>query len=161
LEQAGNDTVFNPEVVLKQALESCEALAYSANVSLSQQQHAPTAGVRGNPDRLAQVFINLISNAIKYNTAVEPLVTVSSTCNEDWYEVRVVDNGRGIPEKDRERIFTKFERGSTEWHSGVGLGLAISRQIVQGLGGHLLLEPQTSIGASFVVRLPIVRGFKS
>lgn len=161
LEQAGNDTVFDPEVVLNQALESCEALAYSANVSLSQQRHAPTAEVRGNPDRLAQVFINLISNAIKYNTAAEPVVAVSSTRNQDWYEVRVVDNGRGIPEQDRERIFTKFERGSAEWHSGVGLGLAISRQIVQGLGGHLFLEPPRSTGASFVVRLPIVRALES
>ncbi|MGE0627065.1 MAG: ATP-binding protein [Hyphomicrobiaceae bacterium] len=158
LETAGNDTLLDPESALQQALESCEALAYSANVTLHQERCAAAVNVRGNSDRLAQVFINLISNAIKYNTAPDPVVTVSSYCDAHWYEVRVTDNGQGIPEGDRERIFSKFERGSAERHGGVGLGLAIARQIVQHLGGQLFLDAECSVGASFVIRLPIELG---
>ena len=155
LETAGSSTLFDPEAALLQALESCEALAYSANVTLRHEGQARAVGVRGNPDRLAQVFINLISNAIKYNTSPIPVVAVRSHCEAQWYEVRVTDNGPGIPVDDRERIFSKFERGSAERHGGVGLGLAIARQIVDRFGGQLFLDPACSTGAAFVIRLPI------
>jgi signal transduction histidine kinase len=154
LERTGNEVSFDPEDVLLRAVESCEALAHSAEVNLHLQQNGARTRVLGNPDRLAQVFINLISNAIKYNSAAAPIVTVSSAVRDGWYEVRVEDNGPGIPWEDRERIFTKFERGSTQGQGGVGLGLAIARQIIQGFKGQLSLDPRQSTGACFIARLP-------
>lgn len=157
--QDGGDTnwtleVFNPEEVLKQAAESCEALAHAARVKLTRQGRARQARIRGNADKLAQVFINLISNAIKYNTNLAPMVTLTSSFQRGWYEVRIHDNGPGIPEKDRTRIFAMFERGTSTGKAGAGLGLAISRQIVERLGGELFLDTRQSSGATFVVRLP-------
>lgn len=149
-------TAFDPEAALDQAIETCEALARVAGVVLKRNARARKAMIEGDRDKLAQVFINLISNAIKYNTSARPQVTVSSGVRKGVYEVRVSDNGPGIPEKDRERVFAKFSRGQAPAQAGVGLGLAISRHIVEQFGGRLLLGPSRQGGAEFIVRLNAV-----
>ncbi len=149
-------TSFDPETALDQAMQTCEALARVAGVMLKRNARARNAMIEGDHDKLAQVFINLISNAIKYNTSARPQVTVSSGLRKGVYEVRVSDNGPGIPEKDRERIFAKFSRGQAPAQAGVGLGLAISRHIVEQFGGRLLLGPSRQGGAEFIVRLTAV-----
>jgi signal transduction histidine kinase len=151
------ETPFDPETALDQAMESCEALARAAGVTLKRSGRARKAWVYGDRDRFAQVFINLISNAIKYNLSSVPTVTVSSTVRKDVYEARVVDNGPGIPEAERERIFVKFARGPMPRPAGAGLGLAISRQIVERFNGSLSLVPAKPHGAEFVVRLTMAR----
>lgn len=150
---AWEETTFDPEAALDQAMESCEALARSAGVTLKRSRRARKAWVYGNCDRFEQVFINLISNAIKYNTNTAPVVTVSSALRKGVYEARVADNGPGIEERERERIFVKFVRGALPRQVGAGLGLAISRQIVERFGGSLSLVAGKSGGAEFVVRL--------
>ena len=157
-EPAWEGAPFDPETALDQAMESCEALARAAGVTLKRAGRARKARVYGDRDRFAQVFINLISNAIKYNTSAAPTVTVSSTLRKNVYEARVTDNGPGIPERDRERIFVKFVRGPMPRQVGAGLGLAISRQIMERFGGSLTLAAGKSGGAEFVVRLVIVSG---
>ncbi|WP_366554866.1 sensor histidine kinase [Aquibaculum sediminis] len=145
--------LLDPEEALDQALESCEALAHSAGVCLERGMRAGNVRVLGNADKLAQVFINLISNAIKHNADPEPLVRVTSAIREGVYEVRIADNGPGIPQQERELIFIKFERGRYAGRSGAGLGLPISRQIVERFGGSLELAENCEQGAEFVVRL--------
>lgn len=152
-EPAWETECIDPEAALDHAMESCEALASRAGVVLRRTERAVHADVTGNADKLAQVFINLISNAIKYNTSPSPTVDVSSRLRNGTYEVHVADNGPGIDESERERIFAKFTRGASVRHSGTGLGLAISRQILERLGGELLLDTSRSGGAEFVVRL--------
>ncbi len=146
-------TPLDPETALDQAMESCDALARTAGVTLKRGSRARSVCICGHSDRLAQVFINLISNAIKYNTSPEPAVTVSSLLRDGLYEARVSDNGPGIPEAERERIFDKFARGRASRQSGAGLGLAISRQIVERFDGSLLLATSRFGGAEFIVRL--------
>ena len=151
---AWNAAPFDPEQAVSQAIESCEALARTAGVALKRAQRARRAMVVGDRDRLAQVFINLISNAIKYNTDPRPAVTISSSLRKGVYEMRVADNGPGIPASERERIFSKFARGPVTSQKGAGLGLAISRQIIERFEGELSLTPSSSgSGAEFVVRL--------
>ena len=114
--------------------------------------------VVANADRLSQVFINLIANAIKYNTSATPRVRVSSRVRDGSYEVLVEDNGPGIRVDERERVFSKFMRGwaHTQTHEkGAGLGLAISWEIMRRLGGSLTLEPGVAEGACFRVAIPI------
>ena len=152
-EPAWENAPFDPETAIDQALESCEALARAAGVTLKRSSRAREAWIDGDRDRFAQVFINLISNAIKYNTNARPTVSVSGTLRDSLYEARVADNGPGIPENERERIFVKFTRGPMPPQIGVGLGLAISRQIVERFGGELLLSASDAQGAEFVVRL--------
>ena len=154
-EQKWEEVVFDPDQVLDQAIESCEALAFAAGVTLKRSARARKARVRGNRDKLAQVFINLISNAIKYNTSNAPQVTVSSAVRKGFYEASVSDNGPGIPESERERIFARFARGPMPREVGSGLGLAISRQIVERLRGTLTLSASRKTGAEFVIRLEV------
>jgi Na+/proline symporter/nitrogen-specific signal transduction histidine kinase len=144
---------FDPDAAIEQAIESCEALAHAAGVKLERLGHVHNVTVRGNKEKLAQVFINLISNAIKYNTSNNPRVTVSSVFRKGVYEAHVMDNGPGIAEAERERIFLKFARGAMPRQRGAGLGLAISRQIVERLGGSLSLRQSGGSGCDFVVRL--------
>ena len=151
--QSWQPTVFDPEKAIDQAMASCEALAHRAGVSLRRGSRVRKARVTGDHDKLAQVLVNLISNAVKYNTSRNPEVVVSSRLRKGFYETSVSDNGPGVAEKDRERIFLKFARGPMPRQVGAGLGLAISRQIVERFGGSLTLADAKSGGAEFIIRL--------
>lgn len=143
---------FDPEQALDQAMDSCEALARTAGVTLKRSVTARGASVNGNPDKLAQVFINLISNAIKYNNSPGPFVVITSAVRKGVYEARIADNGPGIPQSERTHIFDRFTRGANQRQRGAGLGLAISRQFVSRFNGDLLLETSKYGGAEFIVR---------
>jgi len=108
-------------------------------------------------DRLAQVFINLISNARKYCDAAEPHLRISVVKDKHGYAVDFVDNGSGIAHENQDLIFEKFSRvadGSKA--GGAGLGLAICREIMHRLGGEVVYL-QGQDGAAFRVRLPKVK----
>lgn len=104
-------------------------------------------------DRLAQVFINLISNAAKYCAAEAPALKIAVTVKPDAVIVDFVDNGVGIDIDERDLIFEKFARVGAHTAGGAGLGLAISRQIMARLGGDITYLPGQG-GAAFRVRLP-------
>ena len=104
---------------------------------------------------MAQVFINLISNAQKYCDAAEPELRIEVTRRPETVEVAFADNGKGIPARQQSLIFEKFARLDTaKGAPGAGLGLAISREIVGRLGGSLTYQPGRG-GTRFVVRLPL------
>jgi signal transduction histidine kinase len=116
--------------------------------------HAP-APVQGAWDtsRLEQVVTNLLANAIKYG-AGHP-VTVSVEEVEGRARLTVQDWGIGIAPENLQRIWGKFERAVSERHyGGLGLGLYISRQIVEALGGTVKVESALGQGATFIVELP-------
>ncbi|HLS85988.1 MAG TPA: sensor histidine kinase [Burkholderiales bacterium] len=150
---------IDPEAALEASLRTCHGLASKSGVRLESGGRARGARVLGNVDRLSQVFINLVSNAIKYNTSPSPRVRVSSRVREGTYEVLVEDNGPGIPEGERTRIFSKFMRGWAHTQTaekGAGLGLAISWQIMRRLGGSLTLEDSAGTGACFRVAISVL-----
>jgi signal transduction histidine kinase len=111
--------------------------------------------VRGDPDRLAQVVGNLLSNAIKYSPEGG---TVELAAERQGSDVRIVvrDEGLGIPEDQQERIFTKFFRGDAgaTGITGTGLGLAVSREIVEAHGGSIGFDSDPTTGSTFWVELP-------
>jgi two-component system OmpR family sensor kinase len=114
--------------------------------------------IQGDGDRLVQVFSNLIDNAIKY-TPAGGSVKIEGKQAGSFVEINVKDTGIGIAPDDQERIFERFyqadksRRGGTG--RGVGLGLAIARQIVQAEGGTLTAHSQPGQGSQFIVKLPI------
>ena len=116
--------------------------------------------VLGDGDRLGQVFANLLDNALKYSPAHSQInVIVEVSGNEAL--VRVADQGPGIPEGEQERIFERFYQTDKARRGGdlrgVGLGLAIAREIVQAHGGSLSVQNAASgLGSVFIVRLPLL-----
>jgi len=118
----------------------------------------PPAVVRVDRGRLTQVLVNLLSNAIKFNDNAAPVVEIDVRRVGRKVEVAVSDNGPGIQTEDRDLIFTRFSRSTSDMTSkvsGSGLGLAISAEIVQILGGRISLRDKASPGAVFVVELPL------
>jgi signal transduction histidine kinase len=114
--------------------------------------------VLGDGDRLAQVFTNLIDNALKF-TPPGGSVSLNAKIQGNTVIIEVRDSGKGISSQDRERIFERFyqadksRRGGGE--HGVGLGLPIAKQIVQAHHGKIWVEGQPGQGSRFIVQLPV------
>jgi len=117
-------------------------------------------GLIGDGDRLAQVFTNLIDNAVNH-TPQGGVVKLASQLEPGWITVHVEDSGPGIPPNELSRIFERFyqldKARSGSGPRGVGLGLAISREIVQAHGGTINATSAVGQGSRFSVRLPIIR----
>jgi signal transduction histidine kinase len=140
------------EVVVRQAVEALSADAARSGSELQLEIAGPVR-VRADPVHLARVVTNLVSNAIKYGSQRPIEVSVGrEACSA---RVVVRDRGIGVAPADRERIFGRFERAvSTGNYGGLGLGLFISRQIVEAHHGTVRIEPSDGAGTSFVVELP-------
>jgi len=112
--------------------------------------------VRGDADRLGQVFVNLLHNAVKFSpTGGE--VTVSVKDAEDGLIASVADHGIGIPDADQRRVFERFYKvdRARGRGGGTGLGLAIARHVVESHGGRIWLASQEGVGSIFSFSLPL------
>lgn len=158
-ERAWDNVPIDAEAALDRALTVCEALLRQRGMKVQLGERAQRTMVEGDADRLCQVFINLISNAVKYNDSDTPLLHISSTVRAGSYVVEVADNGPGIAKRERKLIFEKFWRGpgGVADQGGAGLGLAISRQIIARMNGSLDLVQGPLPGACFRVRLTVLR----
>lgn len=112
--------------------------------------------LRLDPVLLAQVFINLLENAIKYTPPTSPL-DLDAKAYADEIVIELRDAGPGLPRGSEQRIFEKFYRGAHLGIPGVGLGLAIAKGIVEAHGGTLQAENRPDGGARFEIRLPRAR----
>jgi NtrC-family two-component system sensor histidine kinase KinB len=119
--------------------------------------HLPEEPLAASADRekLAQILKNLLDNAVKFSPG-GGTVTVEAHRRAGRVEVRVVDEGEGIPEAEREHIFSKFHRAdSTGGHAGAGLGLFIARGLVRAMGGRIWVDSAEGGGSSFAFELPL------
>ncbi len=111
--------------------------------------------VRADPNRVEHVLHNLLENARKYGG---DRVGVDAIARNGNWEIVVADNGPGVPEEDRERIFGRFEQlehGNTRTSTGLGLGLTTSKLLIEAMGGEIWYEPGFPVGARFCFRLPV------
>jgi PAS domain S-box-containing protein len=120
--------------------------------------HLPEEPLAASADRekLGQILTNLLDNAVKFSPN-GGTVTVEAHRRAGRVEVRVVDEGQGIPEDERERIFSKFHRAdsSPRGQSGAGLGLFIARGLVRAMGGRIWVDSAEGGGSSFAFELPL------
>jgi len=143
---------------LKRAIDVCAPITEQNQLDVRVGDLASPVWVHGNADRITQVFINLISNAAKYNDAGNPHIEISAGRHESEITMDFADNGPGIPSKDRRTIFDKFSRGPRDQQraqQGSGLGLSISRQILANMNGSLELVRNRKTGACFRVTVPL------
>ncbi len=135
-----------------------------AGVSVAQDEvavvadvHGELPSVRGDRDRLQQVLMNLLDNAVKFSPAGEE-VRVSAFHQDSQVRIEVTDRGPGIPPEQQGVIFEKFGRGhgdGSPGKPGTGLGLFIARSIAVAHGGALELESRPQAGATFTLTLPV------
>ncbi len=144
------------------SVDAVHRLQENRGVSLEVEMAVGSAMVIGDPDRLEQVIINLLDNAGKFAADESPRVLMRLERHKDHFRLSVEDNGPGIADDERERVFEKFHQiqrqdsGETRGRPrGSGLGLPISRGIVAHLGGRLWVENAPHLGgACLVMELP-------
>jgi two-component system sensor histidine kinase BarA len=168
------------EPVLAEVVSTLTPTARKKKVKLLLGETSGLADLRGDPERLRQVFLNLVENALKF-TPPDGTVTLSAAMTEDdgdssdgetddddaglsllapvrtLVEVRVSDTGIGIPAKEKPKVFDAFyqvDSSSTREYGGTGLGLSIVRRLVEGHGGTIRIEDNKPKGTVFAVRLP-------
>jgi PAS domain S-box-containing protein len=116
---------------------------------------APVPRIPADAPRLERVLVNLLTNALKYSTPGTPVV-VRLEQEEALVRLSVKDQGKGLTPEECERLFTKYYRtGAGKHGDGVGLGLYISRLIIEAHGGHIHVESTSGQGSTFVFTLPL------
>lgn len=144
---------FECDDAYRSALLNLESLIQSVGLKISCSR---LPRIKGNITQIVQVFQNLISNAIKYRGSAPPSIAVcAEELDEEWM-ISVRDNGVGISPGDQAAIFEPFKRAcATSSNSdGVGLGLAICRQIIERHGGRIWVESNGTEGSTFRFTLP-------
>jgi hypothetical protein len=144
--------------VARETMVSLGQIFRDKGVSLESEIPAQGPVVLADRDRLTQVMINLLSNAVKFVRAETGRVMVR--VSDDGREVRaeVEDNGPGLTAEESVVIFEKFRQGGntmTDKPQGTGLGLPISRQIIEYFGGNLWVESRPGAGAKFIFTVPL------
>ena len=138
---------------VRDAVDRLEEVFTQAGCSVRVDAPGPLQG-RWDSLRLDQVLVNLLTNAAKYG-AGRPVLVEASFEGEELVRVSVRDEGIGISAEDLPRLFGRFERAVSDRHyGGLGLGLYISRQIVDAMGGRIEVESRPGSGSIFTVRLP-------
>jgi len=125
-----------------------------ARVELEMPEHVPL--LQADPDRLLQVLLNLLSNAAKFVPVGEGCVWIRLRADAERASIEVEDNGPGVPPAQQRLVFEKFRQGgdAVSRPQGTGLGLPISRRIVEHFGGRLWLRSEPGGGACFGFDLP-------
>ncbi|GAB3468772.1 PAS domain S-box protein [Polaromonas eurypsychrophila] len=142
--------------LMVQALAANEGFGAAQNVGLNLHFPDDELQVHADSDRLIQVVTNLLSNAMKFSPSGNP-VEVHVTRDGIGVRVEVRDRGPGIPEEFHKRIFQKFSQADssdTRQKGGTGLGLNISRAIVERMGGHIGFHTKVDVGTIFFFELP-------
>jgi Na+/proline symporter/nitrogen-specific signal transduction histidine kinase len=143
--------------LVKQAVVTTAELFRERQIKVEVAVPAQVPLLRADPDRLMQVLLNLLSNAAKFVPVPGGRVGVSLQCDDHYLKVAVHDNGPGVAPDQQGLIFDRFRQGgdSANRPQGTGLGLPISRQIIEHFGGRLWLESEPGQGASFCFQLPL------
>jgi signal transduction histidine kinase len=144
------EALTRAEVLLRDRLQQ-------AGIRYRRNPLDPRLAVQGDPTRIQQVLLNLLNNALKF-TPAGGTVSTAAQAERGVVHIHVVDTGIGIPESHLERIFEPFVQvgmaPSGKNSSGVGLGLAICRQLARAMGGDLQVSSRLGLGSTFTVSLP-------
>ncbi|MGA2865968.1 MAG: HAMP domain-containing sensor histidine kinase [Verrucomicrobiota bacterium] len=156
--------------------QKCDVVSVAGETAASYRPHLEASGfqfecelpetpilVNGDPDALAQVVVNLLSNAEKYSDRRKEIAlrVRPQTRPLPYVEVQVLDRGLGVPKGCEQKIFEQFYRAHDSLSSGIqgsGLGLTLARQIARAHGGEVVYEPRAGGGSCFSLRLPLRAG---
>ncbi|MFI5151168.1 MAG: ATP-binding protein [Bacteroidia bacterium] len=140
----------DPDTIIQYALEAVKVPAEQKQVTLSIQVEEHISTVRADMEKTAWVLINLLTNAIRYSPQNgKVVITVKKSQEEGWVNFSVKDFGRGIEEKYRDKIFTRYFQIPGSSKSGTGLGLSISKEFIEAQGGRISFDTEPGAGSTF------------
>jgi signal transduction histidine kinase len=153
--------VFLPEAIsVPQILQECvnviEPKAAERGIKIHiEVPHDILPALEADRDKIKQVLLNLLSNAMKYNRD-NGSIEIRAWNQDQWIFISIRDSGPGIPEGDLNHIFEKFYRskGTEKNTTGTGLGLSICKKIIESHGGSIEVQSTLNVGSTFVVKLP-------
>jgi signal transduction histidine kinase len=151
-----NLTEYSLDGVVETVRTATESLAQNKKLKLNTDVAKSLPIGLGDEQRLTQVLLNLVGNAIKFTDTGE--VRIVAKAADNLFAVSVVDTGPGIPEQERTRIFEQFHQvdaANTKAKGGTGLGLSIAKQIVEMHGGSIWVESMLGQGSTFHMELPV------
>ncbi len=160
IEGGASDRHFAPvdvAEVINGALDRLRTFAERQDVTLVADLPADLPQAWGDDERLGQVLVNLLHNAVKFSPP-HTTVTVSALVAEPFIAVAVRDQGVGIPAAEIDRVFERFykvDKARQRGMGGTGLGLAIARHIIEGHGGQISVESEEGHGATFTFTVPL------
>ncbi|HET6371164.1 MAG TPA: ATP-binding protein, partial [Nitrospiria bacterium] len=169
--ESGKEPIHPQSIPLKPFLEKTVQVLASQAEKKKQRVEIEAAGevlIDADPEKLSQVVVNLLDNAIKY-TPESGRITVGGRSGEErggegWSEIFVRDDGIGIPPNDLDRIFERFyrvDRARSRELGGTGLGLSIVKHIIEAHDGTIRVESRPGAGSTFTARFPRVRSPKN
>jgi signal transduction histidine kinase len=147
---------YSMQEVVQTVFTAVESLAAEKNLELKVSLSPDLASGRGDQQRIAQVFMNLVGNAIKFTDAGEIRVEVADS--DGSFLVSVSDTGPGLSKADQQKIFEEFHQvdsSATRKKGGTGLGLSIAKRIIEMHGGRIWVESQLGKGSTFRFTLPV------
>ncbi|MDT0050553.1 ATP-binding protein [Listeria cossartiae subsp. cayugensis] len=152
-----NIEIVDMDDVIEQSARTIFEMATEKNIQVTIPEKTSTpVTIETDRDKLQQILINLLSNAINY-TPVDGKVEVKLIEQEAEVIIEVTDNGIGIPAKDIDRVFERFyrvDKARSRHSGGTGLGLSIVKHLVENCGGRIEVESQEEVGSTFRVTLP-------
>jgi signal transduction histidine kinase/CheY-like chemotaxis protein len=148
-------TDFNFTLMLNDSIRICKFRADAKGIKLVAHNTSLPRKFQGDEKRIRQILVNLIDNAIKYTG--QGSVTVTASYQDGIMTISVADTGTGIAQKDLERIFSPFVQVNADsfTREGIGLGLSITKELVNLMNGKLNVTSQPDIGSVFTVLLPL------
>ena len=158
---SGNINIHSQVVSLEQLLVECLArissISEEKNIILTVHPDCYQHLLLGDPERLRQVFVNIISNAIKYNPMNGKVNIECENCNTNRLKVTISDTGSGIDVSQLDKIFEPFNRLGHEGSAilGTGIGLSITKQLLESMDGSISVESTIGEGSHFIVELPL------
>jgi signal transduction histidine kinase len=146
----------NMSEVISETLTMLQPQAAERQVSIALQAPETLPTMTGDADRLKQVMVNLVSNAVKYNRE-GGRIDIEVNVRKDELNIAVRDTGRGIPEEDLPHIFEKFYRvdDPEQQAKGTGLGLSVAKHIIEAHGGTISVQSVWGQGSTFAFTLPL------
>jgi Na+/proline symporter/signal transduction histidine kinase len=155
-----HETRVDLREVVSDTVTAMEQVFQEKGIRVSTRMPDRVSPVRADLDRMIQVMLNLLSNAVKFCDPGAGRIEVTLSEGDGWLRVDVRDNGPGVRPQDRDVIFDKFRQAGdtlTEKPHGTGLGLPISRHIVERHGGQIWVDNHPGPGACFSFRLPVMK----
>ncbi|MFZ5353960.1 MAG: two-component system histidine kinase PnpS [Bacillota bacterium] len=147
---------INLSAILKECIYKMDISAKQKNQQLNYEAETEYMEIVGDKDRIEQVIINIISNAIKY-TPDNGSIEVKAAREQDYAVIKVIDNGIGIPKEDIPRLFERFyrvDKARSRAMGGTGLGLSIAKQIVEAHKGYIKIDSEYGKGTQVTIGLP-------